>query len=88
MWWEGVKVCGGGVEECVGRNGGVWWKGWKCVAGEVVYERGRSVVGGVRCVVGGVEECGGRGKVCGDSSGEVWEGVEVCGGRGGGMWEG
>ena len=83
--WEGWCVVG--LEECVGRNGGVWWKGWKCVAGEVeVYERGRSVVGGVRCVVGGVEECGGRGKVCGDSGGEVWEGVEVCGGRDRGMW--
>ena len=39
--WEGWR-CVVGVEECVGRNGGVWWKGWKCVAGEVeVYERGR-----------------------------------------------
>ena len=83
----------GEVEVC-GRSGGMCWEEWRCLvegvevcAGEVeVYERGRSVVGGVRCVVGGVEECGGRGKVCGDSGGEVWEGVEVCGGRDRGMW--
>ena len=24
--WEGVK-CVGGVEECGGRGGGMWWKG-------------------------------------------------------------
>ena len=25
-------------------------------------------------VVGGIEECGGRGKVCGERGGGVWEG--------------
>ena len=82
-----MKVCGG-VEECVGRNGGVWWKGWKCVAGEVeVYERGRSVVGGVRSVVGGV-----RCVVIGvERCGREWRcavgGVEVRGRDRGVWWE-
>ena len=37
----------GEVEVC-GRGGGVW-KGWRCIMGRVVCERG---------VVGGVDECG------------------------------
>ena len=42
---EEVEVYGGGVEECGGKGGGVWWEGWMSVVG-------------LEVLVGGAEECG------------------------------
>ena len=51
----------GGVEECGGRGGGMWWEGWRNVVGRVSCVVGGFVLG--RCEVcrwGGVDVGGGR----------------------------